>query len=169
MRKILLPPMIVELITSGITGIDNRVFFRTGICPSCGSKIKGHDIKKKKFATIIEGEITKNIHVFVKRYRCTGCGKLLYADSPFYPGTRLGAPIVDFCIANKKRHPYNHISKILRAMNIVVDRGTVKNYADKSFGPVPCMELYEIKIPVSLISLSEVSFRNESAPVAGAE
>ncbi len=169
MRKILLPPMIVELITSGIAGIDNMVFSGTGICPSCGGKIKGHDRKKKKFATIIDGNKTKDIHVFVKRYHCTGCGKLLYADSPFYPGTRLGRPIVDFCIANKNRHSYNHISKILRAMNIVVDRGTVKNYADKPFRSVPCMELYEIKIPVSLISLSEVMFRNESASVAGAE
>ena len=169
MRQILLPPMIVELITGGIAGMDNMIFLGNGICPSCGSEIKGHDTKKKKFATIIDGDRTKNIHVFVKRYHCTGCGKLLYADSPFYPGTRVGAPIVDFCIANKNRHPHNYISKILRAMNIVVDRGTVKNYADKPFRPVPCMELYEIKIPVSLISLSEVSFRNESASVAGTE
>jgi len=156
MRPVIIHSMLKELVYSTIAGMDGRVFSELSRCPECGGQVKAHDTRRKRFATVIEVGATREIYVNVRCFYCQKCGKFLYAeDSPFYEGTRIGAPIVDFCIAN--RHlPYHHVGKILEAMRIRIDRGSVRNYALMKIPPRPSLKIYNIELPLSLVSLSEL-------------
>jgi hypothetical protein len=125
-KRVLVPPMLTSLMQTGMASMDGREFTDHGPCPACGGEVSGYDIREKFFATISEAGVTRDIHVKVKRFRCRSCGKLCYARSPFYPGTRLGLPVVDLCVTFSKEMPYNRVAEVLGAMGIVVDRGTVK-------------------------------------------
>ena len=155
---------------NAVRSMDGVSFTDLPACPYCGGAVKGHDLKKKRFARILEGGRERNIHVFVKRYYCERCGRLSPANSPFYPDTRLGSPIVDLCVVNIDRFPYHHLSRILRELHLVVDRGTIRNYAQRSFGDIPALEIYGLKIPLSLLSISDLILgRTELGAVIGAE
>jgi hypothetical protein len=170
MRRVLVPSMLSDLVYGAVASLDGAMYVDLAACPYCGGEIKGHDIRKKRFATVIEAGKPRTIAVFVHRYYCTGCGKLCYANAPFYPGSRLGSPVIDFCVANAGLFPYRHVSRLLEQMHILLDRGTVRNYANGQFGDVACMDMYGIRIPLSLLSLIEsaVSTGKES-PVIGAK
>lgn len=169
MKKVIVPPMLVDLVTNALQSLEGVMFTDLETCPYCGGELKGHDLRKKRFATILDGEKKKEIFVFVKRFHCSHCGRLCYADAPFYPETRLGSPVVDLCVVNLADHPYNHLAQLLKAMNIIIDRGTIRNYANRKFDPVPVIEVYGFKLPISLLAISDVTFRSERGPVIGTE
>lgn len=161
MKRVVIPPMIAEIVRSGILSLDGFLFDAVGRCPDCRGGLKAHDIKKKKFVTIIEGGSKRNITVNVKRFRCTQCKKLAYADSPFYENIRMGAPIVDFCILNLSIHPANHISRILRKMNIIVNPATIRSFSDMEPGNTAAIDFHEIRFPLSLLNISEAIMNKE--------
>lgn len=79
-------------------------------------------------------------------------------------------PIVDLCNALIEKHPYHHAARILAALEIVVDRGTLRNYAQRSFPLPDVIEMYGVPIPISILNMNELSFRgNESSSIPGAE
>jgi len=160
MKKVAIPPVVADIVINGISNLDGSVFDLTEVCPHCGGKLKGHDTKRKKFATIIEKSQFKSIIVNVKRGRCMKCKKLIYADSPFYENIRIGSPIVDFCIINLKIHPANHISKILKKMNILVSPSTIRNFKELNSIDIPYIEFHGVLFPLSLLNISE-NLRNE--------
>ncbi len=161
--------MLVDLVTGALLSLDGAMFTELESCPWCGGELQGHDMKKKRFASVLDKGKKKDISVFVKRFYCRDCGRLCYADAPFYPDTRLGSPVVDMCVANFGRFPYHHISRLLKAMNILVDRGTVRNYARRRSGQVPAIEMYGVQLPLSLLALSDVAFRSERRTIQGTE
>jgi hypothetical protein len=155
---------------NAVRSMDGASFTDLPACPYCGGAVKGHDLKKKRFARILDAGRERNVHVFVKRFYCTKCGRLSPANAPFYPDIRLGSPIVDLCVVNIDRFPYHHLSRILRGLHLVVDRGTIRNYAHRSFGAIPALEIYGLKIPLSLLSISDLILsRTELGAVVGAE
>jgi hypothetical protein len=168
MKEIKIPPMLNDLIMSAILSVEGLTFSHLSECPYCKGPVKPHDTRRKKFAYIRENGVKRNIFVFVKRYYCSRCGRLCYADAPFYPETRLGSPIVDFCIVNIGEHPYHHIAQQLDALNIIVDRGTIRNYARRHFEPVQYFEVYGFRIPVSLLALSEIALNAKEGTIIGA-
>jgi hypothetical protein len=147
--------MLVDLIQSALSSVESRIYTDLAVCPQCGGKVRGHDLKRKLFVRIIDDTGNRDIHVFVKRFYCEDCGRLCYAKSPFYPGKRLGAPVIDLCTVNADLFPYHHLARLFEAMRIHIDRGTIRNYARKGFSHVPFVELYGLRIPVSLLSLSD--------------
>ena len=171
MRKVQIPSMLSDIVTSAITSADDAIFTECAKCPFCGGAVKAHDMRRKKYATVMEDGKRRQIHVFVKRYYCTECGRLCYADSPFYPDTRMGMPVVDLCTTLIEKHPFHHAARILRSLNIIVDRGTLRNYAQRKDLPHPeVIEMYGIDIPLSIFELSARSFRGpERASVPGTE
>lgn len=170
MKKVLIPPMLIDLISGALQSIEGTMFTDLDACPHCGGEVKGHDTRRKKFVTMVESGKKRDICIFVKRYYCLQCGKLCYADAPFYPDTRMGSPIVDFCLVNTNHLPFHQISRVFDAMNIVVDRGTIRNYAKRDFRQIPYIEIYGLNLPISLLSLSDITFRrNERIPVKGTE
>ncbi|WP_048152739.1 hypothetical protein [Methanolacinia paynteri] len=163
MKKVAIPPMIADITISGILSLEGFLFEDADRCPFCDGELRAHDVKKKKFATIMEGDSRRNITVNVRRFRCTECGRLVYADSPFYNDIRMGAPLVDFCLLNLRLHPANHISKILRKMNIIVNPSTIRSLSDFNPGEVPSVEFHEVLFPTSLLNISEAVMKQEGS------
>lgn len=146
--------MLVDIIQSAILEFDGKKYENLSSCPYCRGPVTGYDYKKKHFATVIEGDKTRNIEVHVKRFQCLKCGRVSCADAPFYPDTRLGKLVVDLCIALSEKMPYHRTARVLRHMGLAVDRGSVRNYANKKIAPVPCTDIFGFRIPLSVISLS---------------
>ena len=162
MRDVKIPPMLIQLIDSGISGIDKKIFENADKCPDCKGKLITHDFRRKKFATRIYRDKKIPVYVRVKRFRCKECGRLVYADEPFYPEIRVGAPVVDFCLANRERYSYAHISRILKHLHIYVSPSSVGNYASADLNMPPAVEMHGIFFPASLLNLANVGFPDNS-------
>jgi hypothetical protein len=170
MRRVLVPSMLSDLVYGAVASLDGAMYADLDACPYCGGAVKGHDIRRKRFATVIEDRQPRTIFVFVHRFYCNSCGRLCYAKSPFYPETRLGSPIIDFCVVNARLFPYHHVSKLLEHMRILLDRGSVRNYTRGHFGEVPFLDMYGMRIPLSMLSLIDSALRTgEESPVIRAK
>jgi hypothetical protein len=115
------------------------------------------------------GEL-RRIHVFVKRFTCRDCHTICFADEPFYPDTRIGSPLVDLCLTLAVSMPFYHAMVFMNQLGIEIDRGTIRNYAKRPFPDIPTTNLFGILLPLSIISLSELSARiGEGGRIPGTE
>jgi hypothetical protein len=169
MKKLPVPPMLVDLVGNALTSMDGVEFTDLAACPSCGGPVTGHDLREKRFAVLLDDGKERTIRVNVKRFYCRQCNALCYADAPFYPDTRLASPIVDLCVVLAQQMPFNRAAHYLRAMGIVVDRGTIRNYASRDFGAIPATELFGLPLPLSLLNLATFALDRERRPIVGAE
>jgi hypothetical protein len=170
MKRLRIFPLVKDIVQSGILACEGIVFDYRDSCPECSGKLSGYDTKKKQFAIIQEAEDLHPVHVFVKRFTCRECDAMCFADEPFYPYTRIGAPVVDLCRTLGVAMPFNQVASNLQHLGIVVDRGTVRNYMHRSFPEIPSTPLIGIRLPLSIISLSELTARiGEGCRIPGAE
>ena len=153
-RPIPIHPMIAAVIQTGIAGLDGYEYAETGPCPTCGGDLVGYDKKRKYFASLYDHGSVRDIHVVVRRFRCRSCGTMTMANAPFYPGTRLGGPVVDLCISLAQEMPFNRAALVIHSLGIAIDRGSVRNYIKRGFPPVPSTEVFGFRLPVSILSLS---------------
>lgn len=168
--QVRVPPMLADLVVAAISAFDGVEFLSLSRCPVCGGTVRAHDMKKRRFAVIRSKGRKKQVTIWVKRFRCSRCGALCTADAPFYPETRVGSPIVDLCLVLTADFPVNHASRILTEMGVVLDRGSVRNYAARRARPVPSTVLYGLRLPNSLLSLIPIAIDSyESGPVPGTE
>lgn len=168
-QPVKIPPMLTDTIVCGIASIDKSLFAQRGPCPVCGGTPAPYDTKEKIYATLHTPEGEKKITVLVRRYHCRSCGRLLYADEPFYPDTRLGSAIVDLAIALSLVNTFTHTSEIINAMGIDIDRGSVRKYALSDL-PVPKINFfYGFPLPFSLFSLIGRPMGVKLGAAAGAE
>ncbi|WP_220682322.1 hypothetical protein [Methanofollis formosanus] len=164
------PPMLADLVATSFSALDGVEFSDLTRCPECGGGVRGHDMKKRRFAVIKTARGRTEITVWVRRYYCTRCGALCSAPAPFYPDTRVGAPVIDLCRVLAREYSFSQAAKILAAMGVVLDRGSVRNYAALDLGPVPSIALWGLHLPGSLLSLISLTIgRSQAAPVPGAE
>jgi hypothetical protein len=162
--------MLGDLIMSTLLAMDGVSFTELPECPECGSSLKRHDMKVKRFARILVDEEVRDIHVTVARSRCGSCGRFWYAREPFYEDVRFGIPVVDLAITLSLVQPYHRTERVLAALGLVVDRGTIRTYAARAQRAVPATNLLGIPLPISLLNLSNlVSRRPKGSPVTGAE
>jgi len=150
---ILIPPMLVATISMGISSLDGVLFKDIGKCPQCGGKPRPYDTREKHYATLKTPQGERKIKVKVRRYVCENCGKLLYADEPFYPNTRVGSSIIDLALSLSRVNSYTHATKIMESMGILENRGSIRNYALSSVPMTTYNLLYGLPIPNSFISL----------------
>ena len=170
MKQLRIPPLLIDIVQSGLLACEGMVFDYRDTCPACGGELSGYDTKKKQFAIIKETDEQHPLHVFVKRFTCRECHAICFADEPFYPNTRIGSPLVDLCRTLGATMPFNRVAAHLLHLGIVIDRGTVRNYVNRSFPEIPTTDLFGILLPISIISLSELSFRSgEGSRIEGAE
>ncbi|MDD3620849.1 MAG: hypothetical protein PHQ81_00380 [Methanofollis sp.] len=164
------PPMLADLVATSFSALDGVEFSDLSRCPECGGEVRGHDMKNRRFAVIKTAKGRTEITVWVQRYYCTQCGALCSAPAPFYPDTRVGAPVVDLCRVFAGEYSFSRVARILGAMGIVLDRGSVRNYAALELKPVPSIELWGLRLPGSLLSLISLTIdRSKGTPVPGAE
>jgi hypothetical protein len=159
-HQVKVPPMLQALVQSGFLAMEGKEFAVLESCPACGGELTGYDRKKRKFATLAEGERDRDIHVVVRRYQCRTCGTVSPAKAPFYPDTRIGSPVVDLCVVLSKGRTPGTTVAILRELGIIVDRGTVRNLSSRDFGDIAVTDMFGLILPRSVISLSMVAFRN---------
>jgi hypothetical protein len=160
MHRVKVPPMLQALVQSGFLAVEGKEFSVLEACPVCGGEVSGYDRKERKFVTLLEGGREKDIRVFVRRFRCKACGALSPAEAPFYPDTRFGSPVADLCVVLSRTRTPGQTAALLRALGIVVDRGTVRNLASREFGDIALTEMFGFVLPRSVISLSMIAFRD---------
>jgi hypothetical protein len=162
--------MLADIIQAALTACDGTVFDSRGNCPLCGGAISGYDTKKKQFAVLLDGKGRHPVHVFVKRFACRECKKVVFADEPFYPGTRIGAPVVDLCITFSATMPFSRAATYLAEAGVAVDRMSVRKFALNRSGVIPTADVFGVRLPISIISLSTLAARlGEGGCIEGAE
>ena len=162
--------MLADIIQAALTACDGTVFDSRDTCPFCGGAISGYDTKKKQFAVLLDGKGRHPVHVFVKRFACRECKKVIFADEPFYPETRIGAPVVDLCVTFSATMPFSRTATYLAEAGVAVDRMSVRNFARNRFGDIPMAEIFGVRVPMSIISLSTLAARlGEGGCIEGAE
>ena len=169
MKQFRIPPLLVDLVQSSILIFDRVVFDSRDACTECGGPISGYDIRKKQFAVMNNEGRPYPVNVFVKRFSCRQCGIICCADEPFYPGTRTGSPVVDLCRTLSMTMPFHRTTTYLAQIGIIIDRGTVRNYARGSFPEIPMTDLFGIRLPLSVVSLSAITAARERGRIIGAE
>ncbi|MGB9175495.1 MAG: hypothetical protein WCB46_02000, partial [Methanoregula sp.] len=105
-----IPPLLADIVQTGISAVEGLTFADHTTCPACGGSLAGYDTKRKQFAHLIIHDDQKTLYVDVKRFYCKNCHKLCYADEPFYPDTRIGSVIIDLCIALSMTMPVNRVA-----------------------------------------------------------
>jgi len=170
MRKPRFPPMVTDIVQTALLACDGIEFSDLAACPSCGGEVCGYDTRKKQFAVIIENDKKRIIHILVKRFYCKSCSKLCYADEPFYPDTRIGSPVIDLCKTFAVTHPFSRTATYLSLMGIVIDRGSVRNYAQRTFGVIPTADIFGMHLPLSILSISSLAANiGEGSSIKGSD
>jgi hypothetical protein len=170
MKPLRIPPLIIDIVQSGLLAGEGILFETRNSCPVCGGKLSGYDTKRKQFAVLLEGNTRHPVHVSVKRFSCRECNTICFADEPFYPGTRIGSPLIDLCRTLGATMPFNRVAVNLLHLGIVIDRGTVRNYMHGSYPDITITNLFGISLPLSIISLSELAARiGEGSRIPGTE
>jgi len=162
--------MLATIVSAALSAVDGVLFTECTACPVCGGSLRGYDTKKKQFAVVMDGDVRRALYVYVKRFYCRECKRLCYADDPFYPGTRIGSPIIDFGTTILATIPPNRVAAYLAALGIVVDRTTCRLYAKRSFPAVLTTDVFGIRIPLSVVTLSTLATgTGEGGRIEGAE
>jgi hypothetical protein len=156
-RPLRIPPIITDIIQTAVSSLDGLEFTQIMSCPYCGGTVQGHDRKKKKFAVLREHAAERVITVRVKRYYCRNCGNLCYADEPFYPGTRIGSPVIDIFSSLSAIMPPSRAARIIDTLGIVVDRTTWKYYTGRAFPEMPVVDVFGMRLPLSVVRLSDIA------------
>jgi hypothetical protein len=150
-------PILADLIPAIFYACDGILFDSLSRCPHCNGNLADYDVKIKQFAVIIEGRNTRTITVRVKRFQCRECHAVVYAHQPFYPGSRIGSPVVDLCTTFASIMPYNRASTYLHQIGLVVDRWSVRNYSIKNTHKIATSGVYGIILPVSIVNLTALT------------
>jgi len=170
MKQLRIPPLLKDVVQSGLGACDGIIFDSLSACPVCGGNLSGYDTRKKQFAVLQESDELRPIHIFVRRFSCSTCHTVCFADEPFYPDTRIGSPLVDLCRAFGATMPFNRVAVHLLHLGIVIDRGTVRNYMHRPFPDRTTTNLFGITIPLSILSLADLATRfGEGSRIPGTE
>jgi hypothetical protein len=172
-----IPPLLTDIVQTGISTVDGMIFTDHTVCPACGGSLSGYDTKRKQFAHLVIDTEERTLYVSVKRFYCRSCHKLCYADEPFYPDTRIGSPIIDLCIALSMTMPMNRVAVYLAAMGVLVNRTScrlyIRNnssfYVRNNLRYIETNDIFGIHLPRSVLSLSTLAADPvEGSPVKAA-
>ncbi|MFA5332535.1 MAG: hypothetical protein WC342_09165 [Methanoregula sp.] len=170
MKPLKIPPILSTIVQAGLLVADGAKFDTLLTCPACGGPVSGYDTRRRLFVTIRENEAERGIFVDVKRFRCNRCNRVVHADSPFYPATRIGSPVIDLCVTLSASMPTNRVAAYLDALDIIVDRTSCRLWVKNMRQTIPSTDLFGVRLPLSVLSLSALgSGHFESSPVPGAE
>lgn len=148
-----IPPMLSATISMGLSALDGTLFKELDHCPYCGGRPMPYDTKEKQYVTLVSGGKKRVISVKVRRFTCRECGRLLYADEPFYPNTRTGSAIIDLAIGLSRNNSFSHAAVIMKALGIEINRGSVRKFAQSDFPMAEVSPMYGLPMPYSFISL----------------
>jgi hypothetical protein len=165
MKQPRIPPLLRDIVQSGISACDGLTFSEHSVCPACGGILVGYDTKRKQFAHLVDDDGQKTLYVSVRRFYCRTCHRLCYADEPFYPDTRIGSVVIDLCIALSLTMPVYRIAAFLAALGIVVNRSSCRHYVQNNSSYYvrnnvhyfDSNNIFGVHLPRSIITLSSLS------------
>lgn len=152
-----IPPILINIIHTALHACEGVRFHPGSICGACGGTLSGYDERRKRFAVLREEDQPFPVHVIIQRSYCRNCGRMAVPPEPFYPGTRMGSPVIDLCRSLSGTMPYSRVSSSIGLTGVIVDRWSVRNYALMQLPDVISMEVFGMQIPVSIISLSSLA------------
>ena len=155
--------MITDIIQTAIISFDGMEFRTLESCPFCGGSVQGYDTRTKRFIVIQDGSGERTITVRVKRFTCRSCHRLINADEPFYPDTRIGSLVVDLYFTLASIMPPSRAARVLEAMGIIVDRTTWRKYLREKFPEIPATDIFGMRLPNSVITIADAAARISSA------
>jgi hypothetical protein len=167
MRLRQVPPILVNIIHTALSVCDGVRFSAGNTCPRCGGPLSGYDERKRRFAVLVDKEEENVVQVIIRRSWCRQCERIIDPPGPFYPGTRIGAPVVDLCRAFSGAMPSSRASAYLERMGVIVDRWTVRHYSMLPMRTTRTIDVFDMKIPVSIISLSTLGGSMQGAESPG--
>jgi len=150
-------PILADLIPAIFYACDGILFDNLSCCPHCNGSLTDYDVKVKQFAVVTDGTSRRTITVRIKRFQCKECHAVVYANQPFYPGTRIGSPVVDLCTTFASIMPYARASTYLHRIGIIVDRWSVRNYSMKNTRRIATTGVYGTILPVSIVALAALT------------
>ncbi|HJJ31813.1 MAG TPA: hypothetical protein O0X97_06165, partial [Methanocorpusculum sp.] len=148
-----IPPMLTATISMGLSALDGTLFKELDRCPYCGGRPMPYDTKEKQYVTLVSGEERRVISVKIRRFTCRECGRLLYADEPFYPDTRTGSAVIDLAIGLCRTSSFSHAAAVMNALGIEINRGSVRKFAQSNLPMAAVSPMYGLPMPYSFISL----------------
>jgi hypothetical protein len=149
--------MLTEIVHTALLLCNGTEYVIRGTCKSCGGTLSGYDTRTKRFATLCDEEGDHPVEVILHRAYCRSCGNVVAPEEPFYPGTRVGSPVVDLCRALGGTIPSSRVATRLCQMGVKVNRWSIGNYMKGIFPVVPTVAAFGMMIPVSIISLSSLA------------
>jgi len=149
--------MLIETVHTALRVCDRTEYMVQSPCRSCGGTMSGYDTRTKRFAILCDEEGEHPIEVILHRSYCRSCGRVVLPDEPFYPGTRMGSPVVDLCRALVTTNPCGRVATRLGQMGIKIDRWSVRSYCRAPFTRSPVVDAFGMMIPMSIISLSALA------------
>jgi len=155
-----IPPLAIDIIQTALSLPDGMEFAEITSCPLCGGDLQGYDRKIKKFAVLREKTGERRITIRVKRFYCRKCGNLCYADEPFYPGTRIGSPVIDIFLSLSATMPPGRAARVIDALGIVVNRTTWRNYLGGPFADIPVVDVFGMRLPLRIMRLSDIAVQS---------
>jgi hypothetical protein len=173
-----IPPLLADIVQTGISAVDGIIFTEHSQCPACGGSLTGYDTKRKQFAHLLTDNGPGTVYVDIKRFYCRNCHRFCLADNPFYPDTRIGSIIIDLCIALSMTMPVNRVPAYLATMGILVDRSScrlyVQNnssyYVGNNLRYIETNNIFGIHLPRSVLLLSSLATRaDEGSRIEDAE
>ncbi|PKL58061.1 MAG: hypothetical protein CVV34_04285 [Methanomicrobiales archaeon HGW-Methanomicrobiales-5] len=152
-----LPPMLTNVVLTALQTCEGTEYAVEGPCGFCGGTLSGYDTRSKRFAVIGDDDGDHPLKVNLHRAYCRSCGRILMPEEPFYPGTRLGSPVVDLCRAFSATMSSGLVATRLGQMGVKVDRWSVRAYSRLPYSLPPTIAAFGMNVPVSIISLSSLS------------
>ena len=149
--------MLTGIVQAAIRVCDKTEYHSRGVCRSCGGALSGYDTRTKRFALLCDTDRAGPVEVILHRAYCRECGRILMPEEPFYPGTRIGSPVVDLCRALSRSVSSGHVAVLLDHMGVKVDRWSVRAYCNLPVDPPPTVVAYGMNLPVSIIALSALA------------
>ncbi len=157
MRLHALPPGLTSIVRKALRVCDRTEYFVHGRCRACRGPLSGYDKRLRRFAILCNDDGDYRIDVILNRSYCRECGRIWMPGEPFYPGTRMGSPVVDLCRALSRTMSCGKVATTLGQMGIRVDRWTTRSYCTPPFLPPPTIPAFSMNIPISVVSLSTLA------------
>ncbi|MGA2122070.1 MAG: hypothetical protein ABSG49_08505 [Methanoregula sp.] len=160
-----IPPLLADIVQTGISAVDGVIFTEHSQCPTCGAPLSGYDTKRKQFAHLVTDKGPRTVYVDIKRFYCRNCHRFCLADNPFYPDTRIGSIIIDLCIALSMTMPVNRVPAYLAALGILVDRSSCRLYVQNNSSYyvrnnvryIETNNIFGVHLPRSILTLSALA------------
>ncbi|NMB77548.1 MAG: hypothetical protein GYA23_00445 [Methanomicrobiales archaeon] len=157
MRLRPVPPLLPDVIRAAIRVCDMTEYSPVGHCPSCGGTLSGYDTRTKRFAVLCDADGDWPVEVIIHRAYCRECGRIVVPEEPFYPGTRIGSPIVDLCTTLASSGSHGNVTAFLDRLGVKVDRWSVRSYCHLSIPAPKTISMFGMQLPASIIVLSSLA------------